>query len=934
MTPQEKNRIRSIGGTPEIAMAFDSMGNGIRKLPQVGYNAGWKAHELLEKVFSPKSKSIEQPKDLLAKASSDPEYKLVFYSKRSTPQIIRSDRGEEPRSKEGYGEITSQRKATQEEVEQIQKGKWLRVDEKGNKPSSKDYKITSYRKQLGKKREEAISKEASVLSSVMRLWNPNYANEAFGKTVARAARGRGSLFVSPSFGAESESFIVDFSKKLLSRGDNSFLAKIKNTIGEEILSRYTTPGLIAQAKRSAGGRGKYSNLLKKMQERGFVFQATPEVNSPLDKIKSKTNFQTKDRLKKIDRIGESKYLEAKMFPVITKTDYMSKVVKNLDDTKHIEKVLDKKYPNGWVIKRDSGENSIGHLASGNPVLIISNKNRRDLSKLTGADLKNMVVQENSHLQDVNPIFEKLKTRFIDSEPGALSGKKEYRVHVVNGKVIPYATAHRGNEVAYLAESMMPFRSLNQRRAERLAEEAVKSIGDKSLLKNQVYGFDIGIGKGNKPFLIETNPSATAGSSGFLVDDLVQDAISANIAGRLPHHIVAKRLGYSAAGAVTTGAGTLGYQGVKKEAALPSFGIKTLLNIITSNAKKNPQIAENLKKVFDYRLLDPKNKNTNTLGGSLLFGAPSGAIGSVAGGMDAYRNDSSILNGMIDGGMKGFGAGAIGGAAAARYGLKPLQRGIGRVVTNVVKPYGYDQDVIGNIMNLLKNNPKKLFRAVVDDKPIYRIFKRDQGRDELYRGFFGLSPRGLSLSNGQSYFTRNGNNFAFNAKNPHARQELAAIKDQRIRGTSANDPFLIHRSNGVIDGPNSNSVMYIDGEKIKARSTLGSFGIDSKGNFSDVWDFALHKNELPVTNSSIMRGLISMIGTPQTVVGKTLSNAEAFAKTKARQLDHLGSGYQSAIIDHFSKANNISAGDAVKALKSMTKVEFNKLLKNTSSKIHS
>jgi hypothetical protein len=77
-------------------------------------------------------------------------YDLVFYANRSTPQVLKS--GEDPKPKKGYGKQTKRRPATEEEVKKINRGDWLRVDEKGNKPTSKGYKKTQYRPGLLKKK--------------------------------------------------------------------------------------------------------------------------------------------------------------------------------------------------------------------------------------------------------------------------------------------------------------------------------------------------------------------------------------------------------------------------------------------------------------------------------------------------------------------------------------------------------------------------------------------------------------------------------------------------------------------------------------------------------------------------------------------------------------------------------------------------------------
>ena len=83
-------------------------------------------------------------------------YDLVFYSNRSTPQVVRS--GAKATAKKGYGKQTRRRKATAEEAKTIAKGKWVRVDSKGNKPTSSKYKASGYRKKLGAKRRATNAK--------------------------------------------------------------------------------------------------------------------------------------------------------------------------------------------------------------------------------------------------------------------------------------------------------------------------------------------------------------------------------------------------------------------------------------------------------------------------------------------------------------------------------------------------------------------------------------------------------------------------------------------------------------------------------------------------------------------------------------------------------------------------------------------------------
>lgn len=72
------------------------------------------------------------------KKSKKSGWKLTFYSNRNTPRVTRV--GTKAKKKKGEGKVVKTRRATKAEAKQINKGKWLRVDSKGNKAGSKSYK--------------------------------------------------------------------------------------------------------------------------------------------------------------------------------------------------------------------------------------------------------------------------------------------------------------------------------------------------------------------------------------------------------------------------------------------------------------------------------------------------------------------------------------------------------------------------------------------------------------------------------------------------------------------------------------------------------------------------------------------------------------------------------------------------------------------------
>lgn len=94
----------------------------------------------------------------LSRLTDMAKHDLVFYSNRSTPKVV--SKGEKPEPKQGWGKQTKRRAATADEEKTIASGRWLRVDEQGDKPSSSSYKASNYRKNLGDKRRTTNKKIA------------------------------------------------------------------------------------------------------------------------------------------------------------------------------------------------------------------------------------------------------------------------------------------------------------------------------------------------------------------------------------------------------------------------------------------------------------------------------------------------------------------------------------------------------------------------------------------------------------------------------------------------------------------------------------------------------------------------------------------------------------------------------------------------------
>src|SRR4029079_392542 len=104
--------------------------------------------------------------------------------------------------------------------------------------------------------------------------------------------------------------------------------------------------------------------------------------------------------------------------------------------------------------------------------------------------------------------------------------REFRLHSVDGKVLRGSTMGRGENVL---TALLPIGTRRARASEDLVEKLIAKLPQKH--KGTSYGFDIGIGKDGKPFLIEANPTQPMGYSGLMQNPYYVDALTAAVEGR-------------------------------------------------------------------------------------------------------------------------------------------------------------------------------------------------------------------------------------------------------------------------------------------------------------------------------------------------------------------------------------------------------------------
>ena len=172
----------------------------------------------------------------------------------------------------------------------------------------------------------------------------------------------------------------------------------------------------------------------------------------------------------------------------------------------------------------------------------------------------------------------------------------------------------------------------------------------------------------------------------------------------------------------------------------------------------------------------------------------------------------------------------------------IQKGVGRVVTNIMPPMGYTDKFDEFITAFNKKNIQKSIRAIIDDKPSYldpKFEKSHNQRDYLkardlpYRKMFGLEPR---------YDT---DQYAKNADGSYSFTD-------RLKANLKKSQDWYEKMRWY------NEVMgRFDSEYIG----------DSTFSYRDKWDFGLNKGETVFRNGGFLRSIMNTITDPITIKGQ-------------------------------------------------------------------
>jgi hypothetical protein len=395
----------------------------------------------------------------------------------------------------------------------------------------------------------ASNRVQAILNEIRGLWNPNAGKALYGERVARNVREKGMTFVEPAWESGTEHPTITTGENLLKSKND-----IASHIGESVLSNVISPTLLEKAlKRKTivnPDRGSLSGVARRIKNRGFVFNQNPTDPLPSALKGVQSNRWSATDMALFNRLEADKQFESTQFKEIGKTLKLKNIIKQIGSRspQKLHAALSKMYPQGYVAKLQDGAASLGGIGTAEQNIAIPNLGYH-LKDVNPSNYKNMVVQPDKQLKNVNPLMYKLQSKLLPDVESSKS--QEFRVHVVNGKVVPYGTLYRGNMLQHGLSQLLPFRTPNTRMVDNYAQKVIDNVKNPRLRKG-IYGFDVGIDMHGKPQLLETNPSGVTGSSGWMAADGMP-AVMAAIEGKLPTHIKLKRLAYGGAGLLGTGA---------------------------------------------------------------------------------------------------------------------------------------------------------------------------------------------------------------------------------------------------------------------------------------------------------------------------------------------------------------------------------------------
>jgi superfamily II DNA or RNA helicase len=342
-----------------------------------------------------------------------------------------------------------------------------------------------------------------------------------------------------------------------------------------------------------------------------------------------------------------------------------------------EEILNKAYPSGWVVKKRDAGSTLQTIGKKHPELFFSG-GKDSLHKISPKTiLSDWMVQEKKQIDTpaFNQVTNNLAKKLFNYHGG--SGQAEYRVHSIDGKVIPGATIDRGSPLGFVKNFVPGWETSRREMLEKYMQQALNKLpADRRKLN---YGADIAMTPEGKPFVVEMNPISNEGSSGYYANPVVVDAIRAAIKGRKNLQDITRQYVIPTAGASSAAALLLNQSGQETtkqanehlDGLLTSENIKDKLKYVLGKdeLQKPRELSDeennrlSFRKNFGWSLFDPVYDNKkrdvfqhiqnpmyratlNTMGSGILGAITPAVMAGMASGASKYAPYITAAGGLL------------------------------------------------------------------------------------------------------------------------------------------------------------------------------------------------------------------------------------------------------------------------------------------------
>ena len=358
------------------------------------------------------------------------------------------------------------------------------------------------------------------------------------------------------------------------------------------------------------------------------------------------------------------------------------------------------------------------------------------------------------------------------------------------------------------------------------------------------------------------------------------------------------------------------------------GLKSGLNFTANKAGEmpekavqfltaRPELESKVRTMLSYRLLDPRNRANNVRVGQLIGSGAGGLSGGLAGavtGLPGSYADEKNFSALQDhaaggalGALVGAATGALGGRAAGRHGPRLLQKSVGRVLTNVMDPHNYDPLIHKSQLKdtWAEHGPVGIAKAIWNDKPLIDL-SETPGRAGLFRDFSGMPLRDGSKTffNQLGRTADNGKLLTHNLDDVAAMKEINQVAKDRV-ATLLPD---------IGSPPRPGRQMEAGKRNLQTSESMANFHVQPDGKWEDVWDFSLHPGEKIDSVERLLRAMVTPLGTPSKVVGKTLSEADTLRAFKKKNIGDIHESFTGPILNRATRGTGIPAANLEKQIR--------------------